>query len=489
MIAASRVESRFRLCRALLMLSVVSATLIAQRDARAQSPDPPPNVVVIFADDLGYGDLGCFGSEKHRTPNLDRMAAEGMRFTSFYVTSGVCSPSRSSLMTGCYPRRVGLHENELGQFVLFPGNQTGLNPDEITIAEVVKEQGYATQIVGKWHLGDQPAFLPTRQGFDHYFGIPYSNDLGKWKPERGYPPLPLLRDESVIETEPDQAQLTPRYTAEAIEFITAHRGEPFFLYMPHTFPHTPLYASERFHGKSANGRYGDAVEELDWSVGEILDTLDQLGIAGRTLVIFTSDNGAARGPGGSNAPLRGYKASTWEGGQRVPCVMRWPGKIPAGAECDELATSMDVMPTVARLAGGATPPDRIIDGRDIWPLMAGEPGAKSPHEAFYYYFIRHLDAVRSGPWKLFVARRTANSPRPAPNIPYTSASTPIPHELYNLEGDLGEQNNVAAEHPEVVERLLALVERAREDLGDGSRAGRNTRPPGHVEPAKPLTHN
>ncbi len=333
--------------------------------------------------------------------------------------------------------------------------------------------------MGKWHLGDQPAFLPTRQGFDSYFGIPFSNDMGKWKPARASPPLPLVRDEQVIETEPDQGQLTPRYTEEALRFIRANRKGPFFLYFPHTFPHAPLNASPRFRGKSVNGLYGDAVEEIDWSTGRILDTLAELDIDDRTLVIFTSDNGAAKPFGGSNLPLRGFKATTWEGGMRVPCVMRWPGRIPAGKQCNELVTSMDLLPTFTKLAGGTIPSDRIIDGKDVWPLISGQAGAKSPHEAFYYYFMGQLAALRSGQWKLHITRRQGRE----------KVATKIPLELYDLDNDVAEQHNVAQQHPEVVKRLLALAETCRADLGDGERAGRNTRPPGHVDNAKPLTHD
>ena len=447
--------------------------------AAAHANETPPNIVLIFCDDLGYGDIGCFGSTKHRTPNIDRLADEGMRLTSFNVTCGVCTPSRSSLMTGCYPKRIGMHRNEEGKWVLFPGNSRGLNPDEITIAEILKARGYATAIVGKWHLGDQPEFLPTRQGFDSYFGIPFSNDMGKWKPARAYPPLPLMRDEQVIETEPDQGQLTPRYTEEALRFIRANRDGPFFLYFPHTFPHAPLNASPRFRVKSATGLYGDAVEEIDGSTGKILETLHDLGIDDQTLVIFTSDNGAAQAFGGSNLPLRGFKASTWEGGMRVPCVMRWPGRIPAGKQCNELVTSMDLLPTLARLAGGPIPTDRVIDGKDVWLLISGQPGAKSPHEAFFYYFMGQLAAVRSSNWKLHIARRQGRE----------KVATKIPLELYDLESDVGEQHNVAEQHPEVVTRLLALAETCRADLGDGERSGRNTRAPGHVDNAQPLTHD
>ncbi len=463
--------SRRRVVLLLWLVVLGLATVLPAAEA-----ERAPNFVIIYCDDLGYNDIGPFGSTKHRTPNLDRMAEEGRRFTDFYVTSGVCSPSRSSLMTGCYPKRVGLHQNEKGQWVLFPGNHRGLNPDEITIAEVLKKQGYATAIVGKWHLGDQPRFLPTRQGFDSYFGIPYSNDMGRLPYTNAkYPPLPLMRNEKVIETEPDQSQLTPRYTTEAVEFITANKDRPFLLYLPHTFPHIPLYASERFRGKSDNGKFGDAVEEIDWSTGEILATIKRLGIDRQTLVIFTSDNGANPRHGGSNLPLRGSKGSTWEGGQRVPCIMRWPGKIPAGTTCGELCSTLDLMPTLAKLAGTAAPADRIIDGKDVRPLIFGQPDAKSPHEAFFYYHRGNLQAVRSGKWKL--------------HLPRKQRDREVAGKLYDLAADIGEQKDVAADNPDVVAKLTALAEKCREDLGDGDRPGKNCRQPGHVEESKPLTSN
>ncbi len=445
--------------------------------ARNESSLKKPNFIIIFCDDLGYGDLGCFGSKKHRTPNIDRMAAEGMRFTSFYVTSGVCTPSRSSLMTGCYPRRVNMHESGAHEWVLFPVAKKGLNPNEITIAEVLKEQGYATACVGKWHLGDQPEFLPTRQGFDYYYGIPYSNDMGAEQRPKN-PPLPLLRNEKVIEAPADQNTLTKRYTEQVIEFITANKDRPFFVYLPHTMVHNPVHSSERFRGKSANSGYGDAAEEIDWSTGKILATLKKLGIDGRTLVVFTSDNGAAKRWGGSNLPLSGFKGSTMEGGMREPCVMRWPGRIPAGKTCDELACTMDLMPTFARLAGTKPPSDRIIDGKDIWPLMAGKQGAKSPHEAFYYYRVYQLQAVRSGKWKLHLPYKIKKRNQ--------AKATSMPLKLYDLEADIGETNNVADQHPDVVQRLLALAEKAREDLGDVNRKGRNQRPAEWVVTPKPL---
>ena len=436
-----------------------------------------PNFIIIFCDDLGYADIGPFGSDKHRTPHLDRMAAEGRTLTSFYVTSGVCSPSRSSLMTGCYPKRVGLHVNEKGQGVLFPGNQRGLNPSEVTVAEVLKARGYATGIVGKWHLGDQPEFLPTRHGFDSYFGIPFSNDMGeKDRPTKPYPPLPLLRMEKVIEQEPDQRLITQRYTREAIAFIERNKAKPFFLYLPHTMPHWPQYSSKRFAGKSANGKWGDAAEEIDWSTGEILKALKANGLDEKTMVIFMSDNGGALRHGASNKPLRGGKGSTWEGGHRVPFVVRWPGTIPPGTGTDALATSMDLLPTLAKFAGAKPPTDRKLDGKDIAPLLLAKPGAATPHKAFYFYARGQLHAVRSGNWKLFFTRGK-QKPKGQPAA------------LYNLAGDIGETNNVLGDHPGVAQRLAQLAAGLRAALGDALTGanGSGTREPGFVQDAKPLT--
>ena len=463
-----------------LSLGAVSLAMpgcpIAQQAAKTRKTRPP-NFIVVFCDDLGYGDLGCFGSTRHRTPNIDRMADQGMKLTSFYVTSGVCTPSRSSLMTGCYPRRVNMHQSARNEWVLFPVAKKGLNPDEITIAEVLKAKGYATACVGKWHLGDQPQFLPTKQGFDYYFGIPYSNDMGSQQRKQN-PPLPLLRNEKVIEAPADQNTLTKRYTEEVLKFITANKNKPFFVYLPHTMPHNPVHSSDAFRGKSANKGYGDCVEEIDWSTGQILDTLKKLRIDDNTLVVFTSDNGAASRWGGSNAPLSGFKGSTMEGGMREPCIVRWPGKIPPGAECSELACTMDLMPTFAKLAGTNAPADRIIDGKDIWPLMAGNKNAKSPHEAFYYYYRDSLQAVRSGKWKLHLARTT----RPRGNRKPQN----LPAKLYDLEADVAEKNNLADKYPGIVERLRTLAQKARQDLGDGSQNGANQRPAGITATPKPL---
>lgn len=458
-------------------LTAIAAVLMA-----ATAAGQVPNFVVIFVDDLGYADIGPFGSTLHRTPNLDRMASEGRKLTSFYVTAPVCTPSRASLLTGSYPRRVGLDESEKGQWVLFPGNQEGLSSDEVTLAEVLREAGYRTACIGKWHLGDQAPFLPTRHGFETYFGIPYSNDMGhdsRREPYR-YPPLPLLRMERVIEEEPDQRLITKRYTEEAVRFIEASKDEPFFLYLAHTMPHWPQYASERFAGKSSNGPWGDSVEEIDWSTGEILSALQRLDIDERTLVIFTSDNGGATRHGASNAPLRGGKGTTWEGGYRVCFLARWPGRVPAGSSTNEMALSVDILPTFAALAGASVPGDRVIDGKDIGPLLLEADPPPGPHVAFYYYFMSHLTGVRSGRWKLHVARIGGRYP--------DYHSNPIA-ELYDLHADIGESRDVAGQYPQVVERLQALAEAARVDLGDGPRDGQNTRPPGLVADATTLTRN
>jgi arylsulfatase A len=354
-----------------------------------------PNFIFINIDDLGYADIGPFGSKLNRTPSLDRMAEEGCRLTSFYAAP-VCSPSRASLMTGCYPKRSLSIPH-----VLFPGNDVGLAPEEITIAELLKQQGYATGCVGKWHLGDQPEFLPRRQGFDYYFGLPYSNDMGPAEdgvksnlgapiPKRkgsgrGQPPLPLLRNETVLlrVLAHDQTTLVARYTEEAVKFIREHKNERFFLYLPHSAVHFPIYPGKAFQGKSKNGIYGDWVEEVDWSVGQVLDTVRELGLSKNTLVIFTSDNGGTKR--GVNTPLRGFKGSTWEGGIREPTIAWWPGKIPAGTETDAITGMMDILPTFVKLAGAQLPTDRKLDGADIWPILSGQPGAKSPHDIFYQY--------------------------------------------------------------------------------------------------------
>ncbi len=435
-----------------------------------------PNIILINCDDLGYGDLGCYGSTVNHTPALDQMAAEGMRFTDFYMAAAVCSPSRGAMLTGCYPPRIGFGSFDGGAWVLFPGFATGLNPAEITIAKLLQQQGYATKIVGKWHCGDQPEFLPTRHGFDSYFGLPYSNDMGRQvgpQPQWAHvPPLPLLRDEEVIQQQPDQASLTERYVDECVRFIRDHRHGPFFLYFAHMYVHLPLYVPKPFLDASKNGPYGAAVACVDWSISVLLHELRQLGLDRRTLVVFTSDNGARGTHGGSNAPLRGSKGTTWEGGMRVPCLMWWPGTVPAGTTCREVVTALDFLPTFACLAGSAPPADRIIDGKDIRPLLRGEPNAQSPHEAFFYYRLNDLEAVRAGRWKLHVSRQGRKV-----------------CELYDLGTDVGETTNVAAVHPAVVRDLEARVAACRQDLGDAATgvAGRHCRPAGKVAHPQPLT--
>jgi arylsulfatase A len=434
-----------------------------------------PNIVLINCDDLGYGDLGCYGSPVNKTPAIDRMAAEGMRFTDFYMASPVCSPSRGAMLTGCYPPRIGFGSFD-GRWVLFPGQGLGLNPEEITIAKLLKEQGYATQIVGKWHCGDQPEFLPTRHGFDHYYGIPYSNDMGRQKEDDVYPPLPLLRDEEVIQAQPDQRGITERYAEECVRFMrkSAAQQTPFFLYLAHMHVHLPHYPPERFVRESDNGVYGAAVACIDWATDVLLNELKALGLDDDTLVIFTSDNGSrARDEGGSNAPLRSTKGTTWEGGQRVPCIVRWPGQISANSVCEELALSMDFYPTLAGIGGAEVPTDRIIDGRDMRPLLFSHEGAESAHDAFFYYKRNSIEAVRSGQWKLHLRKDETEV-----------------EELYDLAADIGETNNVYAQNPQVVQELMEKVVACRRDIGDEAAgvAGENIRPVGRVEKPDTLTH-
>lgn len=434
-----------------------------------------PNIILINCDDLWYGDLACYGSKVNKTPYLDRMAAEGVRFTDYHVMSPVCSASRAALMTGCYPQRIGFPG------VLFPGNAIGLHPDEITIADVLKGEGYRTKIVGKWHCGDQPEFLPANHGFDEYYGLPYSNDMGiqgsiEKRAERV--PLPLLRNDEVIQEQPDQRGLTERYTEECVRFIRDNKQGPFFLYLAHMYVHVPLFVPDRFLKQAENGGYGAAVECIDWVAGVLFDELKRQGLDESTVVIFTSDNGSrALGEGGSNAPLRGNKSTTWEGGQRVPCIIRWPGNIPDGRLCDELITSMDFLPTLARLAGTTEPQDRRIDGKDIAPLLFGEKDAVSPHGVFYYYIQQRLEAVRKGKWKLHVGKGPM----------FARQSEPV-KELYDLESDIGEQVNLYDQHPDVVADLMTALDAARQDLGDAitGTAGHGCRPVGRVENPKPL---
>ncbi|HWC00247.1 MAG TPA: sulfatase [Bryobacteraceae bacterium] len=404
----------------------------------AAAPSPPPNIVFIFCDDLGYGDLGCYGS-KIRTPNLDRMASEGMRFTNFCSADPVCSPSRAALLTGRYPTRVGVPR------VLFPRDTAGLSLDETTLANVLKARGYRTACIGKWHLGHTPQYLPTSRGFDSYLGIPYSNDMS---------PRPLLRNTEVVEQTATLETLTQRYTAEAVKFLQESRSSPFFLYMPHTFPHIPLAASERFRGKSAEGLYGDVVEEVDWSVGEVLRALQQNGQERNTLVMFSSDNGPWFQ--GSPGKLRGRKGTTYEGGIREPFLARWPGKIPKGRVSDALGSLMDVFPTVARLTG-AKLPAKPLDGIDLWPVLSGEK-ASIEREALLYFDNWDLQCARWGSWKLHVARHNSGAYGPAPPGGRHNYLLPRP-ELYNLATDPDESYDVAPENPKVVAEIEGRIRR------------------------------
>jgi arylsulfatase A len=455
-----------------------------------------PNVILINCDDLGYGDLGCYGSDVHDTPVVDQLAADGVRLTDFYMGSPVCTPSRGAMLTGCYPPRIGFGEFK-GSHVLFPGMPFGLNPSEITIARLLQDAGYATQMVGKWHCGDQLDFLPTRHGFDHWFGIPYSNDMGRQKtgmtPEMrdamveflgielqdgDYPPLPLMLDEEAQEAQPDQAALTERYLQESIRFMREKKDEPFFLYFAHMYVHLPIYVQKRFLDESRNGSYGAAVRCIDWALDVLLHELEALGLADDTVVIFTSDNGALARPGeGSNLPLRSTKGTTWEGGQRVPCIMRWPGGLPSGTTTGAVTTAMDLYPTIAGWCGADVPTDRTIDGKDLDPLLQGST-EDSPHAAFFYFQGNALEAVRVGKWKLHVAKTNWKEER-RPSIT----------ELYDLETDIGETNDVAADNPEVVAELLGHVELARADLGDEltGATGTGVRPKGEVADPVPLT--
>ena len=452
-------------------LLILSLALACESPVRAAEK---PNIVVIFVDDLGYADIGPFGATKQKTPHLDRMACEGMKLTSFYAAP-VCSVSRAQLLTGCYGARVSVPG------VFFPAGPQGLHPNEVTVAERLKTLGYATQCVGKWHLGDQPEFLPTKQGFDHYFGIPYSNDMQRKSKQTGERVVPLLRDDKVLEllTDEKQSAVVERYTQEAVGFIRTNKDKPFFLYLPHTAVHTPIHAGEKFRGKSANGRFGDWVEEVDWSVGQVLDKLRELKLSERTLVVFTSDNGPwliKGADGGSAKPLRAGKGTTWEGGVRVPTIVSWPGTITPKTSSDAVAGAIDLLPTFVALAGGTVPAEPVIDGRDLSPVLLGK-SKESPREAHYYFSGYNLQAIRQGPWKLALV------PQPDATGGKAAADTGTNPRLYNLDSDIGEITNVAEKNPAVVEKLKKLADAMSAEIGGPKPKSR--RPPGTV--ANPVT--
>jgi len=449
----------------------------------AAAPAAPPNVVLIFADDLGYADLGCFGATRWKTPHLDRLAAEGVKFTDFHASQPVCSASRASLLTGCYANRLGIH-GALGPFA-----KNGIAASETTIAAMLKAKGYATGMVGKWHLGRPEQFLPTNRGFDSYLGLPYSNDMWPQRPNQAkanYPPLPLIDGTKIVIADvapADQATLTERYTKRSEAFIAENKAKPFFLYVAHTFPHVPLYVGEPFRGRSQGGLYGDVIQEIDASVGRLLKALEDAGVAENTVVIFTSDNGPWLNYGnhaGSAGGLREGKGTVYEGGHRVPFVARYPGVIPAGRVQAEAAMTIDLLPSLAGWCG-AELPKLPIDGLDIRPLMTATPDAKCPHEFFAHYFqTNELQAIRSGRWKLMlphVSRTMTGQAIGADGKPGTYAREQVKPALYDLHADLGETTDVQAKHPEIVERLQGYAERARVDMGDSltKRVGKNVR--------------
>jgi arylsulfatase A len=436
--------------------------------------------VLVYADDLGYGDIGVYGAPRIRTPHIDRLATEGARFTSFYVAQAVCSASRAALLTGAYSNRVGI----LG--ALFPTSTVGIADTETTLAEVLKARGYATALYGKWHLGHLPPFRPTRHGFDDYLGLPYSNDMWPGHPTMRFPPLPLYSRDAVLTLNPDQSQLTGEYARRAVAFVEANRDRPFFVYLAHNMPHVPLFASARFRGRSRQGLYGDVVEEIDDSVGQVLEALRRLGLERETLVMFASDNGPWLSYGdhaGSAGPLREGKGTAFEGGVRVPFVARWPGHVPPKTVVAEPAMTIDLLPTLARLAAAPLPPLKI-DGLDISPLLLGEPGARSPHEALLFYYGTELRAIRGGRYKLVLPHRSQTLDGPPGNggKPGKYKDEAVPLALYDLVADVGETTDVASAHPDVVARLQDAAERARDDLGDSltNRTGRGVREPGRV---------
>ncbi len=459
---------RTRISPALLAALLLSALVASARAGEARAE---PNIIVVFCDDLGWGDLGCFGNPTIRTPNLDRLAAEGQKWTQFYNAEALCTPSRAGLLTGRYPVRNGM--SSATRAVLEPDSGGGLPPEEITIAELLEQKGYATGCFGKWHLGHLPRFLPTAQGFDTFYGIPYSNDMDcagrgrdyftEARNDPDYMPdfqdynVPLMRDAAIIERPVDQRTLTRRCTEQAIDFIKTNREKPFFVYLPHVMPHAPLFCSEDFRGKSRRGLYGDVVEEIDWSVGRLMTTLEELKIEGNTLLMFSSDNGPwlhFHTHGGSPGPLRGGKGTTFEGGQRAPTIFWWPGRIPPGSVVSDLGCATDLMATLAALTGTTLPTDRKLDSLDLSPSLVGS--GRSPRRSMAYWTYGELQAFREGPWKLHVMKRHP--------VEYWRVESPTAPELYNVEQDVAEAYNVADRHPEIVERLQKAMAAHKADI-------------------------
>ncbi len=474
-----------RLAIPVVMLATIAASIAPAECGEPAKDGRAPNFVVIYIDDMGYGDIGPFGAEGYATPNLDRMAEEGRRFTDFYVTQAVCSASRAGLLTGCYNVRVGI----LG--ALSHRNTHGISSDEMTIADVLKQKGYATACYGKWHLGHHPKFLPTNHGFDEYVGLPYSNDMWPGHPTAGknYPDLPLLQNTHVIDanvTAKDQEQLTTLYTDKAVDFIQRNKEHPFFLYVPHSMVHVPLYVSDKFRGKSERGLFGDVVMEIDWSVGRILETIRENNLEKDTMVVFTADNGPWLSYGdhaGTAGPLREGKGTMFDGGCREPTVMWWPGKIPAGTVCSTPAMTIDLLPTFATLIGAPLPKNKI-DGKNIWPLIAGDKGATSPHEAYFFYYGNQLQAMRMGQWKLHFPhgyRTLSGRPGGTGGMPVPYDQAKIELALFDLNADIAETTDVKDQHPEILAKMQKMADVMREDLGDGQKKGNGQRQPGRLQ--------
>ncbi len=473
--------------RFIILALLLGLGLVGEDKPQIEKQETPPNIVLIFTDDQGYQDVGVFGSPNIKTPNLDQMAAEGLQLTSYYAAQAVCSASRAGILTGCYPNRIGIH-NALG-----PNNTHGINASETTIAEMLKEKGYATAIYGKWHLGHHEQFLPTRHGFDEWFGIPYSNDMWPKHPQQGtifnFPDLPLYENEKVIGILEDQSQLTTQITERSVDFIKRNKDKPFFLYVPHPQPHVPLFVSEKFKGKSERGLYGDVIMEIDWSVGQIMKALKDNGLEENTLVIFTSDNGPWLSYGnhaGSALPLREGKGTAWEGGQREPCIIKYPKKLKGGKIIDVPMMAIDLLPTLAELTQ-APLPEQVIDGKSVWKILTGEREEPVQEAYFFYYRVNEMFGVRYGKWKLYFPHRyrTMDGQEPGkdgqPGVYRMVDLKEI--EMYDLESDISEATNVAAQHPEVVAEIEKLANDMRYRLGDSLKNmnGSETREPGRMD--------